>query len=195
MSFCCDCLLRSDLCICQRAPRLQSSLQLLLLTHPAELDKVSNTGKLLLRAVPGSRRVLWQRRQSGEELQALMKNTGQQACLLYPEAAEAAVAGDKPACTPADNYCFLLLDGTWQQSAKMLRQCDWLQQLPRLALTVPPSQFNLRRNQQPGSVSTVEAAIHLLRLRGESADAGLLHNYFGDFQRACEAHRSGHNKW
>ncbi len=194
MNICGDCLLRRDLCICQGAPRLQSNLQLLLLTHPAELNKISNTGRLLLRTLPGTQRMLWQRRQSGEELQALMETTGQRACLLYPEVTAVATSTESEACTPMDNCCFLLLDGTWQQSAKMLRQCDWLRRLPRLALSAPPSQFNLRRNQQPGSVSTAETAIHLLRSRGESVDADTLQNYFIAFQRACEAHRSGHNK-
>ena len=191
MSHCADCLLRRDLCICQQAPRLQSSLSLLLLTHPAEPGKISNTGKLLLRALPGCRRLLWQRQLAAEQLQVATRD--QRACLLYPAAGE---EGSTPgvAWSSTDHSCFVLLDGTWQQAAKMLRQCGWLQQLPRLALAPPPSQFSLRRNQQAGSVSTVETAIELLRQRGDTADARALHNYFAAFQRACEAHRSSHSK-
>ena len=92
-----------------------------------------------------------------------------------------------------DQYCFILLDATWQQARKMLRQSVELQKCLRLSLQSPaPSLFNLRRNQREGSISSVETGIELLRGCGFEADANLLQHYFQRFLQHSEAHRSGY---
>ncbi|MBR9912393.1 MAG: DTW domain-containing protein [Gammaproteobacteria bacterium] len=218
-SSCGRCHLRRDLCICQRAPSLSAPLNLLLLTHPNEAAKASNSGRLLLNALPGCRSAVWQRRQSGPWLQALTYSEGSQPLLIFPAADPTAAAPPGPAAplnsaaplapaAPLDpqaplnpaklahraaDYCFILLDATWQQARKMLRQTPELQCLPRLQLsTGQSSRYGLRKHQPAGHLSTVEAGILLLRELGREGDADQLDGYFQRFLQCYEAHRSNH---
>lgn len=191
---CLGCLLRRDLCICTLAPRLsmQASTQRchwLLLTHAREVEKLSNTGRLLLNALPQARLHLWQRK---EPLQALFE--GYRAVLLFPGGcgesvgythAQEAVLGQGDDEEP---IMWVLLDSTWQQAQKMVRQSPALQALPRLSMTADGSRYHLRRNQQ--GLSTLEAAAAVLSELDEPLSAELLLSYLDRFQRHWEAHRS-----
>ncbi len=212
-STCGRCHLRRDLCICQQAPRLSAPLNLLLLTHPNEPAKASNSGRLLFNALPGCRSAVWQRRQSGPWLQALASGEGLQLLLIFPAAEATTAAPPDPATSlnpaaqlapaaplnPAElagraaDYCFILLDATWQQARKMLRQTPELQCLPRLQLSAgQSSRCGLRKHQPAGHLSTAEAGILLLRELGREGDADQLDGYFQRFLQCYEAHRSNH---
>jgi DTW domain-containing protein YfiP len=82
------------------------------------------------------------------------------AALLYPgPAATACGAADPP---PTQ---LVLLDGTWRQTRQLLHLNPLLQRLPRLQLTDPaPSRYTIRKAQQAGQRSTLEAACLALSL-------------------------------
>lgn len=59
----------------------------------------------------------------------------------------------------------MLLDGTWRQARGLLRSHPALQALPRWALPdLAPPRYSIRRAQQPGQRSTLEAACTALGL-------------------------------
>lgn len=193
----CDgCLLRSDLCICGLAPSLCLTTPVqqchwLLLTHTREVEKLTNTGRLLLNCLPNVALHLWQRKES---LQALLQ--GRRAVLLFPSD-EGSPTGFSSAEQVMSEFggegepvLWILLDSTWQQAKKMVRQSPELQALPRLSFSVEEgaSRYHLRRNQQ--GFSTLEAAAVILEQLSERASSTSLLTYLDTFQQHWEAHRS-----
>ena len=178
-------------CICDAEPRLSCDARFILLTHPNELGKDTNTGELMRRTLPGCRRYTWDRVNPPAGLLAMLANPAYQPWLLFP--------GDEqhPAVPyrSADNKppLFVLLDATWQEARKMVRRSPWLASLPRLGL-IPPaaSAYRLRRNQQTGNLCTCEAGIAVLQLLGETDQADQLHQYFQRFIATFHADKSGH---
>lgn len=202
---CSRCHWRVALCLCHQAPRLTPLLHLLLLTHERELSKLSNTGRLLEASLPNCEIQVWQRKTSGAEIVELAKSRGQQPILLFPSQEVAVGSSDTPTAenlttkslrassVALECYWFILLDGTWQQASKMVRTSPELQSLPHLALPAGlSSRYSLRKNQQPGNLSTVETAIILLHSLGLDTSASGLEQYFQRFLQHHEAQRSNH---
>ena len=143
-----------------------AGLVLYLLTHSRELSKRTNTGALVLQALANSEQVRvelieWQRKSPDKLLVDL--SAAQQLGLVYPLSADSSQAcyllqqGQYQAQNPvavtemsirlneAAKH-WVLLDATWQEAAKMLRQSPYLQSCYRLGITPDsPSVYQLRR--------------------------------------------------
>lgn len=167
-SRCEGCGLLLEHCFCHDIPILNAELKLTLLTHPREFDRPSNTGKFVTAALSHARAELWQRGQSVNDL----KLEGAPVLLFPPLLAAEYLQrqGEVSASIlpPAQEFHYLLLDGTWQEAQKMFRQSSELQQLPLIELPPANSQFELRRNQQQGNLSTLEVVALLLQCLGEN---------------------------
>ena len=88
---------------------------------------------------------------------------------------------------------FVLLDGTWSQSKKMLHRSPYLQDIPRMAIQpTTPSTYRLRCQRCPQHLSTVEVAIMLLEQLDEVTASGVLRAYFRVFAETAMAARHGH---
>ena len=75
-----------------------------------------------------------------------------------------------------------VIDSTWQQANKMLRQTPWLTQLPMLQLADTQSEFSLRRNQQ--SLCTMESIIGACQAADTEYDPKPALNNFQQLQNA-----------
>ncbi|KMV28955.1 tRNA-uridine aminocarboxypropyltransferase [Photobacterium swingsii] len=186
-------------CICSHEPKLTSAAHFVLLTHPNECRKATNTGELMMRTLPHCERVIWDRVNSPTALIEKLEDPAYQAWLLFP-------ADDTHPATPfvahsssstsiiTTTPLFVLLDATWQEARKMVRKSPWLANLPRLSLTPTAlSQYQLRRNQQAGNLCTCETGIALLSLLNEPQQAEQLQCYFTAFSDVFHADRSGHS--
>jgi len=88
---------------------------------------------------------------------------------------------------------FVLLDGTWSQTTKMLHRSPYLQGLPRIAIQPrAPSTYRLRCQRCAQHLSTVEVAIALLEQLEEDTASSILQAYFRVFAERCMAARHGH---
>ncbi len=59
----------------------------------------------------------------------------------------------------------VLVDGTWHQAKKLVREVDSLRSLPRVCLTPDaPSEYRIRRQPRADCLSTIEATVALLRV-------------------------------
>lgn len=180
-------------CICHAEPALSCPHAFILLTHPKEMGKDTNTGQLMERSLPHCQRQMWDRVNPPQALLDLLDDPQYQPWLLFP--------GDdtmpaKPFRNEPDKIpLFILLDATWQEARKMIRRSPWLATLPRLELTPnADSSYALRRNQQPGNLCTCEAGIALLETAGFHQDASQLQHYFNRFIDVFHAEKSGHKK-
>lgn len=178
-------------CICDAEPQLSCDAHFILLTHPKELGKDTNTGELMLRTLPNCQRYTWDRVNPPATLLEQLSSPRYQPWLLFPSDEQHPATQYQPA--DGKQPLFILLDATWQEARKMVRKSTWLAQLPRLSLTpVSTSAYQLRRNQQAGNLCTCEAGIALLELLGESAQATQLNLYFQEFISTFHADKSGH---
>ena len=82
--------------------------------------------------------------------------------LLYPGVSAISVP-QLQAQSDERPLCFILLDGTWRKSLKLLHSHPQLQLLPRVALAPSqPGGYHIRKSPRADGLSTFEAAAHLL---------------------------------
>ena len=180
-------------CICHAEPALSCPYTFILLTHPKEVGKDTNTGQLMTRSLPHCQRQIWDRVNPPQSLLAMLADPQYQPWLLFP-------GDDQVPAVPYETSTgktplFILLDATWQEARKMIRRSPWLATLPRLALTPSThSAYALRRNQQQGNLCTCEAGIALLETAGYPQEAERLQGYFDHFVDVFHAEKSGHKK-
>lgn len=175
LSSCIHCALPLSLCLCesQCLPDLPISCRIIL--HDKEIQKASSTGRLLkhLQICPAD---IWQRRHNPSR--QILNHGQKQYYLLHP-------AGEPLDTQPIQPHSeFILLDGTWQQCHKILKQDPFLAKLPRVKIPVSrPSQLHLRRNQQVDGLSTLETLISLLECLHYPEPSAQLTLLFNEFQR------------
>lgn len=179
-------------------------LVLYLLTHSRELQKSTNTGVLVQPALAASAGVTvevieWQRKLPDQRLLDLSEQ--QQLGLVYPlqpELTQACYLLQQGRFQPKNSAAvdglpirqneavqhWLLLDATWQEAAKMLRQSPYLQRCYRLAIEPEsPSVYRLRRNQKEGALCTAEVVMELLQQTGYAQEKEQLKLLFNELNR------------
>ncbi len=192
---CIRCHFLSCYCECHNHLALSSDLKGLLLTHACEPAKLSNTGRLVMDRLEGLDYEIWQRKKT---IKSLLKacEKGFKPILLHPEPSPDDELDIRVLLQDSEAVkCvyWVVLDSTWQQSRKMLRLSPQLQSLPRMSLAVDTlSEYDLRRNQQAGNISTAECFIHLLSKLGDNASASQLTADFYAFITRYKAQRNGH---
>ncbi len=186
-------------------------MHVILLTHEREATRQTNTGTIALNCLPDHcERIMWSRVSPSQKL--LDKLAEPQTALLFPSDEEAMlksnvensvekidtnldenVRSDETADEEgsADNRnispavlptTLVILDATWQEARKMLRQSPYLKTARTFSLdNTPSSQFNLRRNQVEGGLCTLECIIELFKRADMQSEANLLTKQFIDF--------------
>jgi hypothetical protein len=92
-------------------------------------------------------------------LDRALSDPSRPAALLYPGAG----AIDIMAHPPSTPLTLVVIDGTWSQTRKVVRENPDLGRLPRYAFTPPsPSEYRIRREPDVQYVSTIEALLHVL---------------------------------
>ncbi|MEC4735862.1 DTW domain-containing protein [Shewanella sp. E94] len=168
-------------------------MKVILLTHEREVDRPTNTGILALNLYPQwCSRVIWSRVDSNKEVLTLLAST--QAAVLFPKAETALESGEevnlnleldsKTQYLDSPPQTIIILDATWQEARKMLRQSPYLKVAKKFALSQQTSsQFNLRRNQIQGGLCTVECIIEMCHLVGMNTEAIELEQIFSEFNQ------------
>jgi len=170
-------------------------MNVILLTHEREVDRPTNTGVLALKAYPQwCRRIIWSRVRPNEALLNILQASD--AAVLYPAQTVTPLITDTikaPRCALERDHkepnsglylseqpdTLIIIDATWQEARKMIRQSPYLQQAQKFALPdVHTSAFKLRRNQIQGGLCTLECIIRLCSLKGLCAEAQYLEQVF-----------------
>jgi DTW domain-containing protein YfiP len=157
----------------QSLPALPINCRVIL--HAREIQKASSTGRLLkhLNICQGN---IWQRTQ--HTTRQILTDQSKQYFVLHPAGETLNERHIQP------HSEFILLDGTWQQCHKMLKQDPFLAALPQVKIpTLQPSQLYLRRNQQVDGLSTLETLISLLECLHHPELSAQLTLLFNEFQR------------
>ncbi|MDF2155906.1 DTW domain-containing protein [Vibrio sp. CAU 1672] len=181
-------------CFCPWLPKLHSRQRLLRLIHPNELQRDTNTGKLLALCQLNVESVVWDRKNPPASLLALLEDSALFPVLLFP--GEHSLTLDQLSSQSHQQHkqpLFIILDATWQEARKMVNKSRWLSSVPLMALTsAAPSQYQLRRNQQTGNLCTFEVAAHLLGQLDEKSNQQYMLEFLDDYSAAFKADKSGH---
>jgi DTW domain-containing protein YfiP len=170
-------------------------MKLYLLTHERELNKLSNTGRLVKECLGVLVEIIiWKRTEPDSNLIELINK--REVAMLYPDQPsqnsknyaepegvslpENALLTKKASLN--DFESFLILDSTWQEARKMYNRSTYLQQVKKISLQVDtPSTYRKRRNQIEGGLSTAECVIALLKQKNEFNLAEALQKDFDVF--------------
>jgi DTW domain-containing protein YfiP/GNAT superfamily N-acetyltransferase len=157
----------------------KQQFEVVLVYHPKEINKPSNTGHVIQRSLPAhTKEFIWHRHTLAKQVAEL--SLDYETVLLYPS--EEAI--------PLEQYCksqgdlqkpirLVVIDGTWQQAQKMMLQSPVLEALPKVKLVhLPKSQYVLRKNQKPMGLCTLESVAEALSELGYSEAKTLLMNTF-----------------
>ncbi|HCZ9307418.1 TPA: DTW domain-containing protein [Vibrio alginolyticus] len=181
-------------CMCSLMPKLTSEHNILLLMHPNELKRDTNTGQLLEQCQLSIERVIWDRKQPPAELLTLLADPSRYPVLLFPceesiTLEHVVLQSQQQTKTPL----FIILDATWQEARKMINKSRWLEGIPTMGLSASAdSQYHLRRNQQQGNLCTFEVAAHLLGQLGEQNNQQQMQRFFAHYLALFQAEKSGH---
>jgi DTW domain-containing protein YfiP len=174
------------LCLCDAIPRLATATTIALVAHHTEWSRSSNTGRLLLRALPSTR--LWLRGEHGRPEGAQPEPLAGRRLVLFPEPnARTLCRGDAGAAGAAgDELVLVVPEGSWGQARRAVRREPWMRDAERVCLpSGPPSRYRLRTAPHEEGLSTIEAVARALGvLEGEAIERALLATFEAFVERS-----------
>lgn len=188
------CLLPKQACICGLAKKVEGKAVFWLLTHRYELYKPTNTGRLIVDTIGGSRVFDWNRTEPDPELMKALSDPTYSPYIVFP-------SGDDyqermVSITPDTRHddgipAFIILDGTWRQARRMFRHGKYLHHLPVVEVSEPTeSSYRLRKSKASHHLCTAEVAVAMLKQAGEVEGANALQTYFNAFNERYYAART-----
>jgi len=137
-----------------------------ILMHPDEHKRVrANTGRLTHLCLADSELHLGIGFDEHEKVQALINDPANYPVLLYPgrDSRDLSKGELHAADLAGRRLVVFLLDATWRKVRPMLRTSLTLQRLPRIMFSnAAPSRYVIKRQPEPGCLSTLEATHELL---------------------------------
>lgn len=152
---CIGCRLPVNLCLCAQIPMIQMNTRIVLVMQRKEWKVISNTGFLVPKIFKNT--VM---RFRGHESRAplFLDDLVDSSCLLLYPSKESVVLDSSFVESLPKPLTLFVLDGNWSQALKMSRKEEVFKKMTHVKLPLGnPSQYQLRTNQRPGCVCTLEA--------------------------------------
>lgn len=186
---CWQCRRPGALCYCHLIVPFASQPQFVILIHPRERRRATNSGRMAHLCLTNS----WLFEEASfvnhSELATIIDDSKHRCGLLFPgdHSLDLKLWAKGGSVTQQDIY--IILDGTWAQAKTMLRDSPMLQQLPTVGFTpATPSRFRIRRQPKPHCYGTLETIDFIIKEVGASAPANCLlsvFDYMVETQIAC----------
>lgn len=148
---CLRCLRPADFCVCRDLRPIASPTRVVLLQHPREARLAICSAWLTRLALENAELHRGVRFEDHPRVREIVRSAG--TALLYPG------PGAVPAGAATPPLALVVIDATWLQADRMLRDNPALAALPRIGLS-PARESGyreLRREPGPGHLSTIEA--------------------------------------
>jgi DTW domain-containing protein len=156
---CLTCLRPASVCYCRHVRPVATTTRIVLLQHPRERDVAIGTARMASLCLPGSELHVGVHWRGSTALARALGDPARPPALLYPGPG----AIDVLRHPPAGPVTLVVVDGTWWQTKKVVRENPELAALPRYAFAPPsPSEYRIRREPEPTYTSTLEALVHVL---------------------------------
>jgi DTW domain-containing protein YfiP len=163
---CYRCFWPEPLCWCGSITPMGTRTKFVILMHPHEFKRIkANTGRLTHLCLADSEIHIGESFEKHEAVQALIDDPKNYPVLLYPgHGARDLSKGELHAEDFAERRLVVfLLDATWRLVRPMLRLSPNLQRLPKIMFSnAAPSRYVIKRQPEPGCLSTLEATHELL---------------------------------
>lgn len=163
---CYKCYWPEPLCWCGAITPMATRTKFVILMHPYEFKRIkANTGRLTHLCLADSEVHIGIEFDSHEAVQALINDPKNYPVLLYPgkDARDLSKGELHAADFAGRRLVVFLLDATWRLVRPMLRLSPSLQRLPRIMFSnAAPSRYVIKRQPEPGCLSTLEATHELL---------------------------------
>jgi DTW domain-containing protein YfiP len=160
-------------CYCGHITEVPTRTRVVILQHPRERDVPINTARIANLCLPSSELHVGVSFRGTRVLERLLAERERPAVLLWPGPG----AIDIETSPPEGDVTLVVVDGTWWQARKVVRQNPELAALPRYAFRPPaPSDYRIRKEPREEYVSTLEAIVHVLQVleRGQAPVDSLL---------------------
>lgn len=163
---CYRCFWPAPLCWCASITPMPTRTKFVFLMHPFEYKRVkAATGRLTHLCLADSAIHVGVGFDGHETVQALIKDPKNFPVLLYPtrDARDLSKGELHAADFDGRRLVVFLLDATWRLVRRMWRESPTLHQLPRIMFSnAAPSRYVIKRQPEPGCLSTLEATHELL---------------------------------
>jgi DTW domain-containing protein YfiP len=168
---CYRCFWPEPLCWCGSITPMPSRTKFVILMHPHEFKRIkANTGRLTHLCLANSEIHIGESFEQHESVNALIDDPKNYPVLLYPgrDALDLSTAPAQQLATfnqqlDQRTLVVFLLDATWRLVRPMLRLSPNLQRLPKVMFSnAAPSRYLIKRQPEPGCLSTLEATHELL---------------------------------
>ncbi len=172
-TMCYKCYWPAPLCWCGSITPMPTRTKFVILMHPYEFKRIkANTGRLTHLCLADSELHIGIEFDGHEAVQALITDPQNYPVLLYPGRDSldlSALQKNDPQLSALNSQLaqrrlvVFLLDATWRLVRPMLRLSPSLQRLPRIMFSnAAPSRYLIKRQPEPGCLSTLEAVHELL---------------------------------
>jgi DTW domain-containing protein YfiP len=193
-AICQACRRPASVCYCRHVVPVETRTRVVVLQHPCERDKPIGTARMATLCLPEAELHEGVRWDAGVLDRVLADPTGRgrPPVLLYPGPG----AIDVMRHPPEAPVTLVVVDGTWWQAKKLVRENPRLAALPRYAFTPEaPTEYRIRKEPRETYVSTIEALVYVLgaleRDPGRFRDMLLPFRAMIDAQIACEREHHG----
>jgi DTW domain-containing protein len=151
-------------CWCRFITEIPTRTRIAFLQHPRERDMAIGTARMASLCLPGSELYVGVQ-MDADALARVLGDPERPPVLLWP--GEGAI--DIAEHPPTGPVTLVVVDGTWSQAKKLVRDNPRIAALPRYAFTPrAPGEYRIRREPKENFVSTIEALVHVLGvLEGE----------------------------
>ncbi|MCG3133962.1 MAG: hypothetical protein HMLKMBBP_01231 [Planctomycetes bacterium] len=155
-------------CWCRFITPIAARTRVVILQHPREHDVAIGTARMAALAIEGAELHLGLAWEGTEALRSAVSDPARPPVLLFPGDGARDVGTDPP----QGPVTLVVIDGTWSQAKRMVRQSPTLASLPRVSFVAPrPSNYRIRKEPRADYVSTVEALVYVLGALEGDADA------------------------
>ena len=147
------------MCYCASLPTLETRTRVVILQHPREREMPIGTARMASLCLPGARLHVGTRWDGHAALRDALADPARPPILLYPGPDARDILRDPP----SGPVTLIVVDGTWSQARRVVRDNPVLSSLTRYAFSAPePSEYRIRKEPRAEYVSTIEALMHVL---------------------------------
>jgi DTW domain-containing protein YfiP len=160
-AICQRCSRPSSVCLCRDLIEIDTCTPIVILQHPRESSVPIGTARLAELAFKSAERHVGVRFSECRPVRDALSDAQAPPILLFPGDGARDLAQEPP----LGPVTLVVIDGTWSQAGKILKQNPELSRLPRYALDPQtPSRYRIRREPARHCMSTIEAIVGALRV-------------------------------
>jgi len=186
-AFCYQCHRAKVACLCGRIEKQPNQIKLVVLQHPDEVSNKKATAIIAELGLQQYQRWLGEDFTEHDGLNQLLEDKQGKLAVLYPTENAAKLDVQLEINEARTIEALIVIDGTWRKAHKIWQLNPQLHQLQAVTFNEElSSDYRIRKEPEPGCLSTVESIVFALRIleRSPQAYQGLLDlfNEMVDFQ-------------